>query len=162
MKALIALASLALIAAPVQASDLPQLQQSREMLKASLTAAKAGNWTLACTKYTEAHQFRIKHKLHVMKPVVGSAKLQQLTHKGNVLTAKLNSNVNSSGSFLCGKAGMPWTNLNLVTAYTASAPSESSVSTIIRTQCEREWGTDYRMIKYCIDKQSAAAQSLGY
>lgn len=32
----------------------------------------------------------------------------------------------------------------------------------IRERCEQRWGTDYRMIRYCIDKQTEAARSLGY
>ena len=32
----------------------------------------------------------------------------------------------------------------------------------IRERCERRWGTDYRMIRYCVDKQTEAARSLGY
>lgn len=162
MKPLLIIASAVLIAAPVQASELHLLKESNVKLTAALTAAKAENWVLACTKYTEAQQFRTKHKLDVMKPLVGSTEKQRSIHKQNVITAKANSIVNSNGSFLCGKAGIPWTNLNLVTTYTAPSPSGSSVSSIIRTQCESEWGTDYRMIKYCIDKQTAAAESLGY
>jgi hypothetical protein len=32
----------------------------------------------------------------------------------------------------------------------------------IRERCERRWDTNYRMIRYCIDRQTEAARSLGY
>ena len=32
----------------------------------------------------------------------------------------------------------------------------------IRERCERKWGTNYRMVRYCIDRQTEAARSLGY
>ena len=32
----------------------------------------------------------------------------------------------------------------------------------IRERCESKWGTDYRMIRYCINRQTEAARSLGY
>ena len=38
----------------------------------------------------------------------------------------------------------------------------SNVSSNIRSRCEKEWGTNYRMVKYCIDQQTEAARSLGY
>ena len=37
-----------------------------------------------------------------------------------------------------------------------------SVERNIRERCERKWGTDYRMIRYCIDQQTEAARTLGY
>lgn len=37
-----------------------------------------------------------------------------------------------------------------------------SVERNIRDRCEKKWGTNYRMIRYCIDKQAEAARSLGY
>ena len=163
MKALMSLAALILIAVPAQASTNDLLRQEVDLTKEALAAAKVENWSLACRKYKEYVAFKLKNNLHVMKPLTGSQKAQELTHKSNVLTAKINSSVNSNGSFLCKNAGIPWTTVNLQTTYTAALPSSSNnVSSIIRTQCVQKWGTDYRMIKYCIDKQSAAAQSLGY
>ena len=52
----------------------------------------------------------------------------------------------------------------------SGAPSPQQIATSrkfdvernIRERCEREWGTDYRMIRYCVDKQTEAARSLGY
>jgi hypothetical protein len=37
-----------------------------------------------------------------------------------------------------------------------------SVKRNIRERCERKWGTDYRMVRYCVDRQTEAARSLGY
>ena len=31
----------------------------------------------------------------------------------------------------------------------------------IRERCNGEWGTNYAMVKYCIDRQTKAARSLG-
>ncbi len=158
-----ALAALTLIAVPVQA--LPDLQeQSNTILKASLTAAKAGDWKTACHKYKENHAFETRHGLNEFERVTGSAQAQNLIHKANELRAESNAMTNENGEFLCGKAGMTWTTVNDPTTYSRSTPvtSVSSVSSNIRSRCEKEWGTDYRMVKYCIDKQTEAARSLGY
>ena len=160
MKLFTALAALTLIAAPVQAS-VALLEQSNTIVKASLAAAKAGNWKTACLKYKESHDFRTRHGLNQFTPVAGSAEAQRLIHEENELTAKANAMTNGNGNFLCGKAGMTWVNVNVPTTYSRST-SASNVSNNIRNRCEKEWGTDYRMVKYCIDKQTAAARSLGY
>ena len=162
MKALIALASLALIVTPVHGNTVALLEQYNFIIKTAMKAARAEDWEMACIKYTEGHQFRMKHNLHAMKAVVGSVKQRQLTHKRNWLTVKANREVNYHGSNLCiNKAGMPWKRLNLVTEVNVPSPSSSSVRNTIRTHCEIKWKEDYR-IKYCIDRDTAAAESLGY
>ena len=163
MKLFTALAALTLIAAPVQASTLQN--QANEILEEALTAAKAGNWKTACLKYKENHAFKAQRGLDEFTPVTGSAKAQNLIHKANEIKAKSNAMTNETGQFLCSKkAGMTWTNVNTPTTYSRSATvsTVSNVSSNIRSRCEKEWGTDYRMVKYCIDKQTAAARSLGY
>ena len=163
MKLFTALAALTLVAAPVQASVALQ-KQANTILEASLTAAKAGDWKTACLKYKENLAFKTRHGLYEFDPVVGSAQAQNLIHKRNEINAKANAMTNGNGKFLCGKAGMTWTNVNTPTTYSrgTSVSTVSNVSSNIRSRCEKEWGTDYRMVKYCIDKQTEAARSLGY
>ena len=161
MKLLTALAALTLIAAPSHASQSQELalqKQSNEILKASVTAAKAGDWKTACRKYKEHSAFQTRHAMYQFKPVTGTAKIQSLIHRQNEIRAKANTTTNSSGKFLCGKAGMTWTTVNVPTTYVQT----TNVSSNIRNGCEKKWGTDYRMIKYCVDKQTEAARSLGY
>ena len=43
-----------------------------------------------------------------------------------------------------------------------ASSNKYNVEQNIRERCERKWGTDYRMIRYCIDTQTEAARSLGY
>ena len=61
------------------------------------------------------------------------------------LTNKLKTHSNS----VCRKAGLP----------TLTQGSENNSG--ILSNCRSKWGTDYRMIKYCVDKQTAARRSLG-
>ena len=160
MKLFTALAALTLIAAPVQAS-VALREQSNAILDASLAATKTGNWKTACLKYKEHHDFETRHGLNQFRPVAGSAEMQRLIHKRNELVAEGNAMTNDNGNFLCGRAGMAWVNVNVPTTYSRSA-STSNVSSNIRNRCENEWGTDYQMVKYCINQQTEAARSLGY
>ena len=160
-KHFIVLAALTFIAAPSYASQSNELalqEQGTQMLKASLRAAQAQNWASACRKYKEFTAFKTRHGLWQFKPVTGSAKVQALIHEQNKLTAEANAMANSNGKKLCGNAGMAWTTISVPTSYSPT----TSVSSNIRSFCEKKWGINYRMIKYCIDKQSAAASSLGY
>lgn len=161
MKLFTALAALTLIAAPAHASRSQELalqKQSNGILEASLRAAQAGNWKTACLKYKENYAFRTQHGLNQFKPVTGSAQMQSLIRRQNELKAKSNAQTNKSGKFLCGKAGMTWTTVNVPT----TSVQTTNVSSNIRNGCEKKWGTNYRMIKYCVDKQTEAARSLGY
>jgi hypothetical protein len=95
--------------------------------------------------------------------VIRNPEEKRLIIKGNVLIAEANSMVNKSGLYLCGKANMPWMNVDLPAIYSSPASTtDLSVGRIIRVQCEEKWGTDFRMIRYCIDQQTEAAKSLGY
>ena len=94
----------------------------------------------------------------VFETVKGSEKLKGLTVKLNGMKAKLNKLSNEHGPWICGKAGMAWGRAALPEAPAGG----SSVSANIRTRCEREWGTNYRMVRYCVDQQTKAARSLGY
>lgn len=155
------LAALTLIAAPSYASQSKELdlqKQSNQILTASLRAAQAKNWKSACRKYKEFAAFKTRHAMWQFKPVTGTAQMQSLIQRQNKLTAKANSMANSNGKTLCGKAGMTWTTINVPTTYNQAA----NVSSNIRSLCEKKWGTNYRMIKYCVDKQTEAARSLGY
>ena len=161
MKLFTALAALTLITAPSHASQSQELalqKQANGILKASLTAAKAGDWKTACLKYKESYAFRAQHGLTQFKPVTGSAQMQSSIRRQNELIAKANAPINENGKFLCGKAGMTWTTVNVPT----TSVQTTNVSSNIRNGCEKKWGTDYRMIKYCVDKQTEAARSLGY
>ena len=162
MKIFTALAALTLIAAPAQALPTPQTaEQAVKLMQAVITENKAGNWSAACLKYKETHAFRAHHKLDQFIPVTGSAARRNLIHEANAAIARINSGVNETGRNLCGKAGITWTHANLPTVYSPGT-SVSTVSNNIRTRCEKKWGTNYRMIKYCVDKQTEAARSLGY
>ncbi len=153
-----ALAAFTLIAAPVQASD--YRQKHTEMLEESLAALQSGNYKKACLTYKEAYDFSTLHGLNQFQPVTGSAKLQSLTHRINEITAKANELTNKSGKSVCSKAGMIWGKPILPTTHSQS--TSSPVSRNIRSRCEKEWGTNYVMVKHCIDEQTAAARSLGY
>ena len=137
------------------------LTKSIPMLKKSLAYQKAGDWKNACTTYKAHAKFKQDNGLFNYVEVSGSSKLRTLLNNYNRLTAEANSNVNSVGSGICQKAGMTWTDVVMPTPPTTVA-STRSVSGTIRRQCEQKWGTDFRMVKWCIDKQSEAARSLGY
>ena len=164
MKPLLILASAVLIAAPGQAENLLILRkQGNKLLEDSLNAANSKNWALACSKYKEASNFAAKHGLNEFRPVTGTPEEKRLIIKGNVLIAEANSMENKNGLYLCGKANMPWVKLDLPTTYNSPASTtDLSVGRIIRLQCEEKWGTDFQMIRYCIDQQTEAAQSLDY
>ena len=150
------------VVSPACASELELLQQGKEMVEEALVEARAGNWNAACVAYKSYTAFKAKHGLDQFKPVAGSPTVKQLIHKQNELTAQQNALANRNGSTLCSKAGMTWTNLSSPTTYNASSSNASTVSANIRNHCENKWGTDYRMIKYCVDQQTSAATSLGY
>jgi hypothetical protein len=154
-----ALAAFTLIAAPIQAS-VALHRQHQAMLEESLAALRAGNLKKACLTYKEAYDFSSLHGFDQFQPVIGSAKVQSLIHERNELRAKSNVLTNKSGKSVCSKAGMTWAKPILPTTYIQS--TSSSVSSNIRSRCEKEWGTDYVMVKHCIDEQTAAARSLGY
>ena len=170
MKLFTALAALTLIAAPVVAApSTDQLEQAKQIVSSSLEAAKQGDWSTACSRYKAYQNYRQQTGQTVFIPVNGQTlKLRDLQHGNNEVTAQINATANDSGKFLCGKAGVTWSHLNLDTTYsrfsqvTGPVTKVSSVSQNIRNRCEKEWGTDYRMVKYCIDKQTNAARSLGY
>ena len=154
-----ALAAFTLIAAPIQASAALR-RQHQAMLEESLAAVRAGNWKKACLTYKESYDFSSLHGFNQFQPVTGSAEVQSLIHKTNEITAESNVLTNKSGKSVCSKAGMTWEKPILPTTYIQS--TSSSVSSNIRSRCEKEWGTDYVMVKHCIDEQTAAARSLGY
>ena len=162
MKRFIAIAALLLATAPVQAKtpSVAQIRQANDVLELALKAAQRKDWKTACIKYKAYGQMKEKTGGFNFKPVHGSAELQAAQRTFNERTAKANALHNSNGSFLCGEAGMTWTNRSMPTAPVVS--QGSSVNSNIRNHCEREWGTNYRMVKYCVDQQTTAARSLGY
>ena len=161
MKRIIAIAALLLVAAPAQAKtpSLDEIKQVNSYLQQVLAAAKRSDFKTACTKYKTLSQYKLKTGGFNYRAISGSPKMQSLQRQLNDNTAKSNQMHNKTGADLCGKAGMKWINVSLPTAPHSQL---SSVSSNIRNHCESRWGTDYRMIKYCVDKQTKAATSLGY
>ena len=153
-----------LIAAPGHAENLLNLRaKSTKMLDDLLCVTKSKNWRLACSKYKEYLNFETKHGLNEFRSVIGHSEEKRLIIKGNILIAEANSMVNKSGLYLFSKANMPWINVDLPAICSSPASTtDLSVGRIIRVQCEEKWGTDFQMIRYCIDQQIEAAQSLGY
>ena len=135
--------------------------ESTRILKRALNQAKAKQWKASCTTYKSHVAYKQRHNLFAYTPVTGTGRLRELQLQQNKLTSEANGLVNSNGKFLCKKAGMSWVNVALPTP-PSSAQTSSNVSSNIRSHCEREWGTNYRMIKYCVDQQTKAANALGY
>ncbi|RPG08599.1 MAG: hypothetical protein CBE01_005870 [Planctomycetaceae bacterium TMED241] len=157
-------------AMPAIAAMSPEkIEQSNTILRQALNAAQSADWETACKRYKEYAEFKKLHNGFDYDTVIGkSGRIRELTTELNKKIRESNGNLNQSGSFLCGEAGMAWTNY-VMPAAPASAfgsvnhvNSTSSVAGNIRARCEREWGTDYEMVRYCIDNQTEAARSLGY
>lgn len=149
-------------AQPSQAQDKVKLiEGSARILKRVLTQAKAKQWKAACSSYKEHIAYKQRHNLFDYIPVTGTGRVRELQLKQNKLTSEANGLVNSNGKDICSKAGMSWVNVALPTP-PSSVRTSSSVSSNIRSHCEREWGTNYRMVKYCVDQQTKAANALGY
>ena len=157
-KLLTAIAAFTIIAAPAQATTTNQSKEALSLSKKTLELIKAGDYKTACTTYKKYYDLRVSSGDTVFETVKGSEKLKGLTVKLNGMKAKLNKLSNEHGPWICGKAGMAWGRAALPEAPAGG----SSVSANIRTRCEREWGTNYRMVRYCVDQQTKAARSLGY
>ena len=162
MKKLLAITALLLVAAPVQAQNASadQLDKSGEILKEALEASNRKDWKTACIKYKAYGAEMAKTGGFNYQTVSGSAAVQVIQRRINGQQLRLNNMHNKNGAGLCKLAGMEWEHRSMPTP--PSNSQTSSVSSIIRNNCEREWGTDYSMVKYCIDKQTNAARSLGY
>ena len=158
MKLFIALAAFTVVAAPLQSTASSHHDHVYQTRKEALTLAKAGNRKAACLKYNEGTKYMQQHGLDQFQavPTTGSIKLINLTHSLNAAIAKVNSQ-NSSVSLCAGTGISPVLNAG-PTSYTR--PSSSGGSLIL-SQCRAEWGTKYRMVKYCVDRQSEAKRSLG-
>ena len=143
-----------------------KMEQAQTMLQKSLDAAKKSDWKTACTRYKEYAEFKKTNKGFEYDTVVGTTgKVRELTIQLNKKIKQSNEYLNKNGSRICKIANMSWTNYVMPAAPASafgSANSASSVAGNIRSRCERKWGTDYEMVRYCIDRQSEAARSLGY
>ena len=160
MKIFAAFAAVTLLAAPACASvDLRG--QANTILESALAAVNSNDWKTACLQYNEHYAFSTRHRLNQFKPATGSVKRQRLIHDSNALIAKSNAMTNSNGKAICNNAGMDWTWVDVPTDYTKPTLA-STVSDNIRRRCEQEWGTDYKMVRFCVKGQTAAARSLGY
>lgn len=162
MKKLIAITALLLVAAPVQAQNTSsdQLKKSGDLLEESVQAARRKDWKTACIKYKAYGASMAKTGGFNYQPVSGSAAKQAVERRINDKQLQVNNIHNKNGAGLCKLAGIKWEHRSMPTP--PSTSQASSVSSTIRNDCEREWGTNYRMIKYCIDQQTKAARSLGY
>ena len=171
MKLFTATLATLLIASPAMARPTSkQLSTAKDHTNAVLTAYKQGNKSKACNLYIKAVDYREQQGITKMWPVTpgGSAKLNDLEHKQNELTAELNQSTNKLGKSLCGSR---WVYRNLITSYTRASSNTGntirtstggSVTNNIRSRCEKKWGTDYEMVAYCVKNQTEAARSLGY
>lgn len=129
--------------------------------------ALAGNAEKAaggCKGFKELAELTISQNSHVFLPIAGKTEdVREAEHEVNEAVADMNKMIMENGSSYCKRAGMPW-NYNLETSYSRNSRviNTSNVNIIIRQKCEDKWGTDFVMIKYCIEQQSKAARSLGY
>ena len=160
-----------LIASPAMARPtLEQTRQAKTDAQSVLDAVKRGDNATACSLYIKAADYKEQTGQAKFWPVtLTSAKGQRIQHESNEITAKLNAMVNKNGKALCGSR---WVYRNWPTSYSRSSGVNNSinvsntgssyVNAIIRSRCEKEWGTDYRMVAYCVKNQTKAARSLGY
>ena len=132
-----------------------EIRQNNKILKQAVKYAEAGNFKDACTTFKKFTQAKLTVGGFNYNPGNSSH-----ARKYNQNVAKTNDMHNGNGRFLCEKAGMIW--IDVALPQQAAASQVSSVSSNIRSHCEREWGTNYRMIKYCVDTQTKAANALGY
>ena len=159
------------IASPAMARPtLDQYKTAKRLTSDVLTAYEKGNKAEVCDLYIKSVDYREQTGVSKVWPVTagGSVKLVDLEHKQNENIVALNAGTNKLGKSLCGSR---WVYRNLTTSYsrvssnsngTILTGSGSSVSANIRNHCEKEWGTDYEMVAYCVKNQEEAARSLGY
>jgi len=166
-KAIHAFAAAALLAAPLHANAAPDhialLKQRNSLTESAAKFAEKGNYPQACDAYIKQADFSEKHGLQLFRPLAGSAKRRDLISRGNLVTAKSNGYINSNGEFLCGKANKTWKTRNWPTVVPAAYRVDVQISQEdpIKLACMKEWGTNYRMVKYCYDKQTEAKRALG-
>ena len=166
--ALHVLAGAALLAAPLHAHAAPSskadlLEQSITFKKSALRFIKAGEYGRACDALIQNADFKEKHRLQMFDPLAGDQERRSLISKGNMITAESNGLVNKNGSRICGLAGKVWKTRNWPTVVPASYRVESQIADddSIKQNCIAKWGTNYRMVKYCYDKQTEAKRALG-
>lgn len=168
MKLFTATLATLLIASPAMAKPtLEQYKTAKRLTADVLTAYKQGNRSEACDLFIKAVDYREQTGVNKIWPVTagGSAKLIDLEHQKNEHVVELNAGTNKLGKSLCGTR---WVYRNLTTSYSRASGvikvsnAGSSVSANIRNHCEKEWGTDYEMVAYCVKNQEEAARSLGY
>jgi len=166
--ALHVLAGAAFVAAPLHADATPS--SKADLLKQNLTYKisaveflKAGEYGKACDALIQSADFKEKHRLQMFDPLAGDQERRSLISKGNMITAESNGLVNKNGSRICGLAGKVWKTRNWPTVVPASYRVESQIADddSIKQNCIAKWGTNYRMVKYCYDKQTEAKRALG-
>lgn len=146
---------------------LEQINKSKNNSQLTLDALKRGDRKLACDLAIKDLKYKESTGQNRFWPItLTSAKGRELQHKHNETTARINKLQHENGKSLCGSR---WTFVSGPTVYSRNDTSvvqasnnTSMVDSNIRKRCEKEWGTDYEMIVYCIKKQTKAARELGY
>jgi hypothetical protein len=159
MKFLNLIAALTLIASPVQATTDQQQKRLEALQERALQQLRNKDYAGTCKTYQKYYDYRVSIGHHEFDQITGTAQRQKIIREINKTISDINSSQNKNGPIICNRAGMDWGRPALPVLQSASG---SSVSQNIRERCEREWGTDYAMIRYCIDRQTEAAESLGY
>jgi hypothetical protein len=144
---------------------LAMIKHSNQLEEKALEAAEKKDWKLACSAYNERTLYRQKNKLDLFRPVPENEikSISNIIHKTNVLVAKQNGMTNRTAEYFCGKAGKKAV-LNTAEAVYEGVyiPINKKTSDdLILSNCRKEWGNDYRMIKYCVDEQVKARDYLG-
>ena len=155
------LASTAL-SAPAFAAVTPttkQIEQTITITRRALAAAKRNDWKTACREYKNLTAYKTKVGGFNYTPVTGTGRLRTLQIEYNSKVTESNNLHNKNGASLCNKAGMTWAHVSMP-APPSTSSLNASVSSTIRAHCDNKWGTDYRMVKYCVDQQTKAYNSL--
>lgn len=153
---------------PAKANTQTAAQTNRtvELLKLSLESMKKGNWSIACTQYKAYAKYKQQTGGFNYITKRGSSAVNNVTKRINDMTEDANKKLNDIGSSTCTKGGQVWANYSMPTRPSSTrlvshgTSFNDAVTRTIRAHCDKEWGTNYRMVKYCVDQQTKAYNAL--